>query len=120
MEDRIMDFLKDATTLRPIVFDEGQAKDIWPCITFHFFSDSGAVYGSGKAEIETASCQVDFWYKKKTSDKYGQINDRIQEVKQAIVNETTFTHPDKEHIFETDTKIYHTYFTFQLIKKAGE
>jgi hypothetical protein len=120
VEDRIKEFLEGATTLRPIIYDEGQAKNIWPCITFHFYADEGAVFASGKAEIETVNCQVDFWYKAKTSSKYGEIKDRIQEVKQAIVNEKTFTHPKKGHMLETDTKIYHTYLTFELIKKGGE
>jgi hypothetical protein len=116
MEDRIMDFLEAATTLQPIIFDEGQGKNIFPCITYHFFTDSGAVFGSGKATEEVASCQVDFWYKVKTN----AIKEAISSVKQAIVNETTFTQPDKQHLFENDTKIYHTYLTFQLIKKEGE
>jgi hypothetical protein len=116
MENRIMEFLEVATNLRPILFDEGQGKNVFPCITYHFYSDEGAVFGSGKAEIEKASCQVDFWYKVKSEE----IKQAITAVKQAIVNETTFTHPVKEHIFETDKKIYHTYFTFELIKKEGE
>ncbi len=116
MEDRIKAFIEDCTTLRPVKFDEGQGKNIFPCITFHFFSDTGAVFGSGKAGIEVTSCQVDFWYKAKTEE----IKQAIAAIKQAIVNETTFTHPEKGHLFETDNKIYHTYFTFQLIKKEGE
>jgi hypothetical protein len=116
MEDRIMEFLKAATTLRPIIFDEGQGKNIFPCITFHFYNESGAIFGAGKAVEEIAGCQIDFWYKSKTE----AVKQSIIAVKQAIVNDTTFTHPNKEHVFETDTKIYHTYFTLQLIKKAGE
>lgn len=116
MDDRIEEILKIATTLRPIIFDEGQGKNIFPCITFHFYNETGAVYGSGKAVEETAGCQIDFWYKAKTE----AVKQAIADVKQAIVNETKFTHPEKGHLFETDTKIYHTYFTFTLIKERDE
>lgn len=116
MEDRIMQILKGATTLRPILSDEGQAKDNFPCITFHFYMEKGEVFGGGKIKTETASCQIDFWYKVKTET----VEQAIKAVKQALAEETTFTYPEKDYIFEADKKIHHTYFTFNLIKKAGE
>ena len=116
MEDRIKEFLESATTFKPVIEDAGQEKDIFPCITFHIYQEEGAVFGGGKPEIETASCQVDFWYEVKTEE----IKQAIKEVKQALSNEKTFTYPLKGHLYENDKGIHHTYFTFNLIKKAGE
>lgn len=116
MEDRIKEFLESVTTLRPINVDEGEGKDIFPSITFHFYNETGIVFGAGKAAVETASCQIDFWYRKKTEE----IKQAMQDIKQAIINESTFSCPVKEGNYEADKKIYHTHYTFELIKKGGE
>lgn len=116
MEERIKALIKAATTLRPVIFDEEEAKNTFPCITFHFYNESGAVFGAGKANTETAYCQIDFWYKERTE----VIKQAISNVKSAIIQESTFTYPERDYIFETDKKMHHTYFTFQLIKKEGE
>ncbi len=116
MEERIQAILEAATTLRPIILDEGQAKDNFPCITFHFYNEEGAVFGAGKAKIEKASCQIDFWYKVTTEE----VKQAVKDIKQAIINISTFTYPKKDGNFEADKKIHHTYITFDLIKKGGE
>jgi hypothetical protein len=116
MEERIKLFLENATTLRPIIIDEGTAKNVFPCITLHFYNENGALFGGGNATEETASCQIDFWYKVKSPD----VTNTISEVKEKIKNERTFSFPKKETLIETDTKLYHTYLTFDLIKESGE
>jgi hypothetical protein len=112
MEERIIALLTN--DFIPVL--EDTESDIFPCITFHFYNEDGALYAGGNATEETASCQIDFWYKAKTP----VVMNAITVIKKAIMNKKTFSFPKKESLYETDTKIHHTYLTFDLIKESGE
>ncbi len=113
MEDKVFDILKGATTV-PVIKEAYPS--IFPCLTFHFYNDGGALFGSGTATEEGASCQVDIWYKVKNES----VKSAITSLKQAIKNERYFAYPRCETTYETNTKIYHTYINFDLIKESEE
>jgi hypothetical protein len=119
MEEKLKALLETAVTVNGIktipVLDE-PARDLFACITFHFYNETGSVYGAGKATEETASAQVDFWYSTKTD----VVKNAIKAVKTAITNEKYYSWPVKESLFDTTAKKYHTYFTFDLIKESEE
>jgi len=110
-ETKVKTLLDNATTILVI---ETALPDIFPCVTFHFYSEDGTLFGSGTATEEGASCQVDIWYKVKTE----AVKIGIKAIKQAIINEKYFSHPKMETTHETATKIYHTYINFELIKES--
>lgn len=112
MEERMIALLTNEFI--PVL--EDTETDIFPCITFHFYNETGAVFGCGKATEETASCQVDFWYHTKDS----QITEAIKVITNKIKNDNKMSYPKKETVFEKDTRLYHTYVTFDLIKESGE
>ena len=111
METKVKNILDTATTI--LVIDEA-LPDIFPCVTFHLYSEGGSLFGSGTATEESASCQVDIWYKIKTE----AVKMAISDIKRAITNERYFSFPQMESTFETVTKIYHTYINFELIKES--
>lgn len=113
MEIKLERILKNVTTL-PVL--DIAYPNIFPCITYHFYLESGALFGLGIAEEEKASCQIDVWYKKKTSD----IKAEIKKIKQAIVDEKLYSFPNMETTQETGTKIYHTHINFELVKESEE
>lgn len=115
MEDKIKDFLEQATTAQVLEYGKS-LPNIWPCVTFHLYNESGALFGSGTATEEGASCQVDIWYKVKND----AVKSAIASLKQAIKNERYFSYPTMETSYETNTKIYHTYINFDLIKESEE
>lgn len=116
METKVKDILKNGTVgLKIPVIDEA-LPNAFPCITFHFYNENGALFGAGTATEESASCQVDIWYKIKTDD----VKLAIKGIKQAIVNERYFGYPRKETTQETNTKIYHTHINFELIQESEE
>lgn len=114
MEDKVFNLLKGATTLN--VLKEAATGITPPYVTFHFYNDGGALFGSGTATEEGASCQVDIWYKVRND----AVKSAITSLKQAIKNEKYFSYPTIEGNYETNTKIYHTYITFDLIKESEE
>ncbi|MDF2609048.1 MAG: hypothetical protein K0R92_522 [Lachnospiraceae bacterium] len=116
MEERIKTFIETAISNNTIPVLPDAVPGIIPCVTFHFYYDGGAVYGSGVPTEETASCQIDFWYYVKSSE----ILKAIKDTKQAIISEKTFSNPIKDNLFENDKKLHHTYFTFELIKESEE
>lgn len=103
-----------SVSLIPVV-DEAKP-DIGPCITFHFFSETGALFGGGAATEESASCQVDIWYKKKEE----KVSTTIARIKRAIADNRLCSYPEKDYIYESGNKIHHTYFTFNLIIESEE
>ena len=111
METKVKDILELATTI-PVL--DLAYPNIWPCITFHFYSENGSLFGAGTATEESAMCQVDIWSKVKTD----AVKLAIKSVKQAIVSEKYFSYPTMDNDFETATKIYHTNINFQLIKES--
>lgn len=113
--DKIKAMLESAVN-KAMPVREDALPDVFPCITFHIYNESGSVFGAGKATEETAMCQVDIWYKTKTT----VVDTAIKNIKQAIINEKEFTHPRKEYDFEADKKIHHTYFNFEMILESEE
>lgn len=109
MEIKIKALLKAVTTLH--VLDKGYP-DIFPCVTFHLYGESGALFGKGTATEEKISCQVDIWCKVKST----VIDAEIKKIKQAIVAEKYFAYPTKDYDYETVTKIHHTNINFELLE----
>lgn len=116
METKIFELLKTAVKGTNVPVIEEAYPNIFPCVTFHLYNESGALFGSGTATEEGASCQVDIWYKAKNDD----VKSAIASTKQAIANERYFAYPSTETTYETNTKIYHTYINFDLIKESEE
>lgn len=114
MEDKIKTLLESLNT--GIIVLEDALPNNFPCITFHFYNETGTLFGSGTATEEGANCQVDIWYKVKTN----KVKSAVKAIKQAIINERYLSYPTKETIFETATKIYHTYFNFEIINESEE
>ena len=112
MEDKIQALLKNTVDESILPVLEKAYPDIFPSITFHLYNEGGALFGSGNATEESASCQIDIWYKVKKDNIKAEIN----KIKQAIINEKYFSHPTKETVIETGTKIYHTYIIFELLE----
>jgi hypothetical protein len=111
VEDDIKTMLGD-TSLVPVLPDG--IPDIIPCVTFHFFSETGALFGAGKATEEAASCQVDIWYQVKSDE----IKSTISGIKEAIKNKRTYSYPMKGYIYEPGSRVHHTYFTFEIIHES--
>lgn len=116
METKVKNLLDAATIETNIPVIEEALPDVFPCVTFHFYSENGTLFGAGTATEEGAKCQIDIWYKVKSDD----VKLAIKAIKQAIVNEKYFSYPQMESTQETATKIYHTYITFELIKESEE
>lgn len=115
MTEKIKTILETAVNKTMPVLEDS-LPNVFPCITFHFYNEGGAIFGGGKAIEETVMCQVDIWYKTKTT----VVDTAIKNIKQAIINEKGFTHPRKEYDYETDKKIHHTYFNFEMIIESEE
>lgn len=112
METKVENILKAAVIGTNVPVINKDYPDVWPCITFHFYNENGALFGAGTATEEGASCQVDIWYNVKTDE----VKLAVKNIKNALVKEKYFTYPTKESVYETDKKIYHTYFLFDLIE----
>ena len=115
MESRIKAFLGLAVDKKILPTLTIPTPNIYPCITFHLYNESGELFGQGKATEEKASCQIDIWYKVKTV----AILDEISQLKQSIIDEQYFSYPTKNTDYETTTKIYHTYFNFEVLENGG-
>lgn len=115
MTDKIKAMLESAVN-KAMPVREDALPDVFPCITFHIYNESGSVFGAGKVTEETAMCQIDIWYKTKTA----LVETAIKNIKQAIINTNSFSHPRKEYDYETDKKIHHTYFNFEFIVESEE
>jgi hypothetical protein len=111
VEDELKALL-DSVSLIPVLPDG--VPDVIPCVTFHFFSENGALFGAGKATEETASCQIDIWY----SEKSAEIKSTISSIKNLIKNKRTYSYPVKGYIYEAGSRIHHTYFTFEIINES--
>lgn len=119
MEDYIKNLLTNACTGFPIIIlntPNPTTGDNYPCVTFDLYLERGSKFGNGVAEEETGSCQVDIWYKVKNT----AIKNVINNIKTALKNEKYFTYPQKENMYESDTKIFHTYFTFNYLLLESE
>jgi hypothetical protein len=116
VETKVEDLLKAAVQGLKVPVIDKAFPDVFPCITFHFYNESGALFGAGTATEEDAMCQVDIWYKVKTEF----VKTAIAAIKQAIINERYFSFPKMETVQETATKIHHTYINFELIKESEE
>lgn len=114
MEEKIKNLLKTVKGI-PVIDDVLPSRENYPCITFHLYQENGLLFGSGDAEETGASCQVDVWYKVKNE----LIKNKINEIKQVIVNTQYFSYPTKDTYFEKDTKIWHTFYNFEIIE-TGE
>ena len=111
MEDKIKTLLENATVGTGIKVLTDALPNIFPSITFHFYDESAALYGKGKATEETVNCQIDLWYKVKIPS----ISTVKQNIKSAIISDNHFTHPSITTSYETGTKIYHTHFDFEAL-----
>jgi len=114
MENKIETFLKSLNLKTPVL--DLPFPNIYPCITYHIYMENGALFGAGTATEKGAMCQADIWYKAKNS----AVKREIDSVEKAIKNEKYFSYPSKGMDYETNTKIYHTYFNFELINESGE
>lgn len=110
MEDRIKALLENAITGIPVI--DKPFPDIFPCVTFHLYMENGLLFGGGSATEETVSCQVDIWYKVKNDS----IKAEIKKIKQAIASQKYCTYPQMGYMYETNTKIHHTYFAFECLE----
>ena len=111
MEDELKSMLKSAS-LVPVLDDD--VPDMIPCVSFHFFSENGDLFGAGDATEEIASCQVDIW----SYEKSNKIKSTISNIKEAIKNKSIYSNPVKGYIYESDKKVHHTYFTFEIIMES--
>jgi hypothetical protein len=115
MEERIKAFIETAiNNTIPVLSDA--LPGVFPSITYHFYNDGGGEFGGGIPTERMASCQIDFWYDKKTP----VITEAIKNLISAVINEKTFSNPIRDGLFESDKKKYHDYITFDLIKKESE
>lgn len=113
MEDKIKELL-EKVSLIPVL--DKAYPNLYPSITFHMYSESGALFGNGEATEEVISCQVDIWEKETKTEK-GKKS--IKNIKQAIRGEKYFTYPEFDYNFENDAKIHHSFFNFKILR-TGE
>lgn len=116
MENKVESLLKTAVIGTKIPVIDKAYPDVFPSVTFHFYSENGILFGSGTVTQEGASCQVDIFYKVKTE----AVKTAIKSIKQAVIKERYFAYPTMETTYESGTKIYHTYINFELIKESEE
>lgn len=114
MDEKLKSLLEAATVNIPVLDDA--APGIFPCVTFDFYTETGALFGEGTAQEEIAECQVDVWYKKKDDN----AKSTIKAIKAALVSEKTYMYPVQDHVFDQTRKMHHTYFTFEVIKESEE
>jgi hypothetical protein len=111
VEEKIYNILDGASTI-PVL--KTGTPDVIPCVTFHFFNENAPLMGGGNAAEEGASCQVDIWYKVK-EDK---VTSTVKAIHTALKAEKTFTYPIGDEIYGSENKVWHKYFTFELIKES--
>lgn len=113
MENKIKKILDESATI-PVL--EVSQPNNYPCVTYHFYNESGSLFGGGTATEESASCQIDIWYKEKTE----KVKDTINKIKKAIIKDKYFSFPSMDTMHESDKKIYHTHINFDLIIESED
>ena len=111
MEEAIKSMLEKATKGTGVKVLTEPLPDVFPSITFHLYGESGSLYAKGKATEETVNCQIDVWYKAKKES----VKAAIKSIKSAIVEGNYYTHPTITTVYETGTKLYHTYLEFECV-----
>lgn len=90
----------------------------FPGITYHFFGESGELYGDGNIQNESVSCQIDIWVEKNanTVSDYNRIK---KEVKSAM-KEAGFLFSSATDSYEDEVKLYHCVLIFNFYYESEE
>ncbi|SHF13500.1 hypothetical protein SAMN02745784_02921 [Tissierella praeacuta DSM 18095] len=84
----------------------------FPGISYHFFNESGILFGDGEVERMTVSCQVDIWSK----DGHENIKKEVKK----LMKKSRFLEPYSYDGYEKEVKLYHTVMVFNYHYKEGE
>ncbi|WP_315122338.1 hypothetical protein [uncultured Clostridium sp.] len=75
-----------------------------PGITYHFFDESGELFGEGQETLSMTSCQIDIWSK----DNYTDLKKNVRK----IMKSNGFLFANGFDSFEADVNIYHKTLVF--------
>ena len=86
--------------------------DKFPGITYHFFNETGELYGDGDYFTESVACQIDIWSK----NDYTEIKKQVK----SAMKEAGFLFSNATDTYEKDVDIYHCVLTFNLYYESEE
>lgn len=84
-----------------------------PGISYHFFNESGILFGDGETKRSIVSCQIDIWFRRKED-----VNLK-NKVKKTMKN-AGFLEPNSYTVYDDKVNLYHTVMVFNYNYEESE
>ncbi|HCL03885.1 MAG TPA: hypothetical protein DHW61_16010 [Lachnoclostridium phytofermentans] len=89
-----------------------------PSATVEVYSESGGIFGDGKASNDIGYVQVDLWYPKSPKGKEDR-DIAVKLLKKALIETNKYTHPEIHRYYDTTALRYRATFKFSGIIRKG-
>lgn len=85
-----------------------------PSATVEIYNESGGLFGEGKAVNDIGYVQIDLWYQNTVQGKSAR-DAATTLLKQKLIEENKYTHPEIHRYYDTTAKKYRATFKFSGI-----
>lgn len=111
MEDEIIELVESTLNIH---CSDLSGTLLIPSATVEVYSESGGVFGDGKAKNDIGYVQIDLWYQNSPNGKTAR-DAATQLLKQALIETNKYTHPEIHRYYDTTAKKYRATFKFSGI-----